>query len=468
MSRRPGNRAVKRRVSAFYESLADVRDAVPGVSEVMELAEHESFSLRPAGCRPARERASRHVLGRAVSTVVRGAAIRRGARGSSRPGPRPRERIRDRAVDRGDPSAQRSACLLAPRRRHAARCPLPAWHGRGRRRRRLVRCDPATGRTARARRGRRRGQGRSGGRDHGTAPERIESVLARPDEAVVHSHPSQPPRRGDHGDGFCDGRLRRHRRRRARLPVLVSRSSTTAGRLSGSPAEFLEGGRGLPLGAGTETRYTQEIVDLPVGSTLVLYSDGLVERRGESIDVGLERLRLAALAGPREPEQLVEHLLQRLVGSEERGDDIALLAVRLLAIATQPLHLRLPSDIGSLDLVRDAMRSWLAGAPVSGPEAHDIVLAVWEACANAIEHAVDQREDVAAGVGRPDPHRATYRGRGHGNVVAADRDPGPGVRAPAHASRDDFGRDLPRKHRHAGDAREVPRRSRRTRWLDAS
>ena len=158
--------------------------------------------------------------------------------------------------------------------------------------------------------------------------------------------------------------------------------------------EFLEGGRGLPLGAGTETRYTQEIVELPVGTTIVLYSDGLVERRGESIDVGLERLRSAVLAGPREPELLVEHLLQQLVGTRERGDDIALLAVRLLAVAPQPFHLRLPSDISSLDVVRDTMRSWLSGAPVSGADAHDVVLAVWEACANAIEHAVNPREDT--------------------------------------------------------------------------
>ena len=90
----------------------------------------------------------------------------------------------------------------------------------------------------------------------------------------------------------------------------------------------------------------------------------------------------------------MEHLLQQLVGTRERGDDIALLAVRLLAVAPQPFHLRLPSDISSLDVVRDTMRSWLSGAPVSGADAHDVVLAVWEACANAIEHAMNPREDT--------------------------------------------------------------------------
>ena len=57
-------------------------------------------------------------------------------------------------------------------------------------------------------------------------------------------------------------------------------------------ASYVEGGRGLPLGTGTNVRYRQETLTLPVGSTLVFYTDGLVERRTESIDAGLERLRL--------------------------------------------------------------------------------------------------------------------------------------------------------------------------------
>jgi serine phosphatase RsbU (regulator of sigma subunit)/anti-sigma regulatory factor (Ser/Thr protein kinase) len=153
--------------------------------------------------------------------------------------------------------------------------------------------------------------------------------------------------------------------------------------------ELIEGGRGLPLGAGPDTRYGQAVVELPVGSVLLLYSDGLVERRGRTIDEGLEELKRAAGDGPREPEQLVEHILDRMVGEEERGDDIALLAARLLAVAPRPLRLRVPSDTDSLDLVRDLVRAWLAGAQLDRSDAHDVVLAVWEACANAIEHAVE-------------------------------------------------------------------------------
>src|SRR5262249_29285621 len=55
--------------------------------------------------------------------------------------------------------------------------------------------------------------------------------------------------------------------------------------------ELLEGARGLPLGTGIESSYHQETVKLPAGAILVLYTDGLVERRGRSIDDGLADLR---------------------------------------------------------------------------------------------------------------------------------------------------------------------------------
>ena len=97
--------------------------------------------------------------------------------------------------------------------------------------------------------------------------------------------------------------------------------------------------------------------------------------------------------GPREPQKLVEHLVERLADETERGDDIALLAVRLLAVAPRPLHLRIPSDTGSLDLVRDALRSWLAGTELGRADVQDVVLAVWEVCANSIEHGANAPAD---------------------------------------------------------------------------
>jgi anti-sigma regulatory factor (Ser/Thr protein kinase) len=151
--------------------------------------------------------------------------------------------------------------------------------------------------------------------------------------------------------------------------------------------ELLEDGRGLPLGAGPESVYRQEVFDLPHGTVVLLYTDGLVERRDRSLDDGFEQLTRVVRAAPKDPDGLVERVLQELVGDGERGDDVALLAIRLLAVAPQPLHLRIPADLGSLEIVRDALRIWLDPLPVPDDDKSDVVLATWEACANAVEHA---------------------------------------------------------------------------------
>jgi anti-sigma regulatory factor (Ser/Thr protein kinase)/GAF domain-containing protein len=169
--------------------------------------------------------------------------------------------------------------------------------------------------------------------------------------------------------------------------------------------ELLEGGRGLPLGTGSAARYGQDVLDLPPGTVLLLYTDGLVERRGESIDTGFDQLRAAVVAGPRDPEQLVEHVLAAMVGGAERDDDIAILAVRVFAVAPRELDLRVPNTTASLDVVRDALRAWLEGAPTDRAESEEIVLAAWEACANAVEHAQDPGTDVVRVVAALDDAR---------------------------------------------------------------
>jgi serine phosphatase RsbU (regulator of sigma subunit) len=67
------------------------------------------------------------------------------------------------------------------------------------------------------------------------------------------------------------------------------------------------------------------------GDTLVLYTDGLIERRGEDIDVGLDRL-LSTLGrhSTHDPELLADTLMSDLgVGSGRARDDIALIVLRL-------------------------------------------------------------------------------------------------------------------------------------------
>lgn len=89
---------------------------------------------------------------------------------------------------------------------------------------------------------------------------------------------------------------------------------------------------GPPVGA-CPTRPLYEVATVPVGpggATLVLYTDGLVERRGSGMEQGMEALRAAAGAGRRlEPGDLADSLVDALLHDREREDDVALLVCRL-------------------------------------------------------------------------------------------------------------------------------------------
>ena len=84
---------------------------------------------------------------------------------------------------------------------------------------------------------------------------------------------------------------------------------------------------GPPLGfnlASTGRRGTD--VEIPPGSLIVLYTDGLVERRGQDLDIGLERLR--RVVQPMGPEAACVQIMATMVGDQPATDDIALVAIR--------------------------------------------------------------------------------------------------------------------------------------------
>jgi serine phosphatase RsbU (regulator of sigma subunit) len=82
------------------------------------------------------------------------------------------------------------------------------------------------------------------------------------------------------------------------------------------------------LGVDPGTRRTEHRFDLPDHHTLLLFTDGLVERRGSDLDEGTARLRVAlADLGERPLDELCDTLLARLV-PQHGADDVALLAVR--------------------------------------------------------------------------------------------------------------------------------------------
>ncbi|MEW2633049.1 SpoIIE family protein phosphatase [Streptomyces sp. NPDC048389] len=132
-------------------------------------------------------------------------------------------------------------------------------------------------------------------------------------------------------------------------------------------ARFLAEGHGPLLGMNSALHLGLGWPDareaLPARSTLLLYTDGLVESRHRSIDVGLAQLRrhAAALAG-RDVEEFCDELLARISPS---GDDVAMLALRVPAWGegadgeSPPLHAQSPAAA-----TRGAPGSQVEGSPV--------------------------------------------------------------------------------------------------------
>lgn len=91
---------------------------------------------------------------------------------------------------------------------------------------------------------------------------------------------------------------------------------------------WLDGARGIPLGIDRSLARDETTVDLRAEDTIVLYTDGLVERRREALDVSLDRLRRVADEHADEPvDVLADNLLTELLTDGAR-DDVALLIHR--------------------------------------------------------------------------------------------------------------------------------------------
>jgi serine phosphatase RsbU (regulator of sigma subunit) len=99
-------------------------------------------------------------------------------------------------------------------------------------------------------------------------------------------------------------------------------------------AEFLGLSPGVPLGV-PGPRPEPTTIHFPRASTLIAFTDGLIERHGQSVDVGLDQLAATAADSPARPEDVIAHLVGTLTGSDQE-DDIAILAIRLTAPDEKP------------------------------------------------------------------------------------------------------------------------------------
>ena len=180
-------------------------------------------------------------------------------------------------------------------------------------------------------------------------------------------------------------------------------------------ARFLEGGRSMPIGAADPAVFREATGVVPPGSTLLLYTDGLVERRGVPLEDSLEALVEAAGEAEEDLDKLCDRVVGAVLPKLQPSDDVALLAVRPTAVSGQALRLSLPAEPESLALLRRRLERFLHAAGADELESYEIMLTVCEAAGNAIEHAYgpgDASFDVEAAL-VADELVASVRDRGH-------------------------------------------------------
>jgi len=125
-------------------------------------------------------------------------------------------------------------------------------------------------------------------------------------------------------------------------------------------AELLDLPAGPPLGLGGGLPFESAEFEVPEGSRLVLYTDGLVEDRRRDIDVGLEMLRTALAGADRGPEETCEAALAALLPEVPR-DDVALLVARTRALPPADVaHWEAPADPAAVAEVRERASRQLA------------------------------------------------------------------------------------------------------------
>ncbi|CAN5188519.1 SpoIIE family protein phosphatase [soil metagenome] len=157
-------------------------------------------------------------------------------------------------------------------------------------------------------------------------------------------------------------------------PIMVLADGTTT---------MLDGGRGLPMALRPQWTRPEARVTMPTRATVLLYTDGLIERRGVSLDDGMARAAGLVQGGRSEAlEDVANQLMSGLEPSGGYSDDVAVLLYRQPA----PLAMNFAADARHLAASRGALRSWLAQAGVDPEQIQDVLIATGEAVANAIEH----------------------------------------------------------------------------------
>ncbi|MXG91130.1 SpoIIE family protein phosphatase [Nocardioides flavescens] len=143
---------------------------------------------------------------------------------------------------------------------------------------------------------------------------------------------------------------------------------------------------GPPLGAGYFGA-GEESLDLEVDDVVVLYTDGLVERRGSDLFAGIDRLASMVRAHLDTPLQELPATLAGELLDGDADDDIALVLVRTVETAGHSMHLRLAQVDSAVATARRAVRDQLRDWGARQATIDDLVLVTSELVTNALVHA---------------------------------------------------------------------------------
>jgi signal transduction histidine kinase/DNA-binding NarL/FixJ family response regulator len=151
---------------------------------------------------------------------------------------------------------------------------------------------------------------------------------------------------------------------------------------------FLQAGRRPPVAASaSRLKANTAEQELPAGSLLLLYTDGLIERPGETLDEGFARLQAAAAyRADLSVGEFCDELLDRMAPPGGYTDDVVLLAVRPNHSTDRSFATVLPAAPANIPQARHRLRDWLTGIAIEPHRVADILLATGEAVSNAIEH----------------------------------------------------------------------------------
>ncbi|HEY2832978.1 MAG TPA: SpoIIE family protein phosphatase [Sporichthyaceae bacterium] len=150
--------------------------------------------------------------------------------------------------------------------------------------------------------------------------------------------------------------------------------------------ELLSDVHSVPLATLPGVVRTRASATLRTGSVLAMYTDGLVQRRREHPNNGIDRLTAAVAVAMRldDEDEMAAEVLERSLTAGGHAEDVALLLYRHRSPA--PFHTLLAPDAAELAVARAALREWLGTVGVGERDATAVLIAAGEACANAIEH----------------------------------------------------------------------------------